>query len=425
MSRVAVAVASAALVALFASVAYQGYSASFLDAARQRDMSRSMETYAELLLEVKGEIQRAKEANAKVAGEINQELQRVVDAQNSIHSSSNDKLASVQHELHDRLKDVEAKMLDEQRRNADQVKEDMVKQEEVVVKAAANAVAEAAANAAPAQLGLGTAEGRMTVPVSLLIPCVERHFSRMASLFKSVNSQTVMPVETLVALSIASDKSAEFDWKDVTALGIPNLKLFVRGGRNFAGSNRQYLADQATGELLSFFDCDDFMHPQRTEILWRLFKQRPEVEALLHGFKSFNNTSWHDGGREAFLAKRYTDEEIDRWSPPWEFDEIRQQEPITRLWGGKEWNVSDPESEPNHNKSIMEHWWFPRFMKLPGGGPRTSPHNGWLTLRSGTSHAMPYPDTPRGQDSLYNWRLIKSGVNWTHGDFVLGAYLHG
>src|SRR5699024_9796251 len=44
---------------------------------------------------------------------------------------------------------------------------------------------------------------------------------------------------------------------------IPNTKVFVRSGVHYAGDNRMYGATRSREDtqLVSFFDCDDYMHP--------------------------------------------------------------------------------------------------------------------------------------------------------------------
>eukprot|EP00914_Ancora_sagittata_P016714 GHVO01033173.1.p1 GENE.GHVO01033173.1~~GHVO01033173.1.p1 ORF type:complete len:349 (+),score=59.44 GHVO01033173.1:1215-2261(+) len=263
-----------------------------------------------------------------------------------------------------------------------------------------------------------------TAPISLLIPCVDKHFSRINDFLESLKAQTVLPQETLIALSVPADRSAEFDVQRIMDLQIPNLKVFIRGGTNFAGSNRQFLSDRASAEILSFFDCDDVMHKQRIEILGKVFEKHPELDATLHGYKSFKLADWRENPSE-FADRVYAESDINAWEVPWPFEVLRKQEPITKMYGNKTWNIKDSTSEPNQEKDIMKHWWFPRFFQLPKSNmPRTPPHNGWVTIRKRVADKIPYPDPPRGQDSLYNWRIMKLGYNFTQIYFVLGAYIH-
>lgn len=256
--------------------------------------------------------------------------------------------------------------------------------------------------------------------MSLLIPCVGKHFDRIHTLIESIKNQTVMPSETIIVLSMNQDTNHTLTVDDFKYTDIPNLKIHMRGLNQTAGHNRHFLINNSKHSLVSFFDCDDFLHPQRTEILDAIFKKRPELDALVHAFKKFNYKNWEEYAKYDFLSHTYTDEEINNWDLPFPYEKYWNARAVIKQYNGLEWDIKNPESEPNYPQK--EGWFFPKDMDLQPG-LRHQSHNGWVTLRRSVATSVPYPSLKRGQDSVFNWRLMKLHKNWTPSSFVLGAYL--
>jgi len=257
---------------------------------------------------------------------------------------------------------------------------------------------------------------KQRAPISLLYPCGERDIPRIVEVLKSVSEQTVMPNETVIAISIKENVSRLFDWESFGQYGIPNLRIYLRGGTQTAGSNRQFLIGEAASDILSFCDCDDYVVPQRTEILFNLFRKFPSVEAMIHSFASVRR-----GQDDHYTVDpdsvKIDNDYLDSWKPP-PFDEYWNNSRIAN-YSSEPWVLGDPNTEPNHPGG-RPHWWFPVGFKLKW---KNQPHNGWLTVRASTARSVPYPLVARGQDSLYNWRLMKSHKNWTFVDLPLGVYV--
>lgn len=98
---------------------------------------------------------------------------------------------------------------------------------------------------------------------------------------------------------------------------------------------------------------------------------------------------------------------------PWTFDEMHKALPSQLYESG----------EPTQNRDNI--WFFPKGMALPTRrGVSKSAHNGWLTVKKETLKEVPYPvGVPRGQDSLYNYRLIRAMKNWNLLPYPLAAYV--
>lgn len=159
-----------------------------------------------------------------------------------------------------------------------------------------------------------TSKEAFNISMTLVIPCHSGDWSKLPLVIESVSAQTVMPDETIVVLSRSENLPLEPSFDNSTAalrrkvvrtdgtinvsvlgLGhfprraeiaaaqvlantqpleisidrIPNFKHFLRDGLFYAGANRVFGAAQAAdnAEVISFFDCDDYQHPQRTEFL--------------------------------------------------------------------------------------------------------------------------------------------------------------
>eukprot|EP01053_Blabericola_migrator_P001331 Blabericola_migrator_1__1330@NODE_1345_length_4757_cov_239_576333_g902_i0_p3_GENE_NODE_1345_length_4757_cov_239_576333_g902_i0NODE_1345_length_4757_cov_239_576333_g902_i0_p3_ORF_typecomplete_len243_score26_70Glycos_transf_2/PF00535_26/86Glycos_transf_2/PF00535_26/1_2_NODE_1345_length_4757_cov_239_576333_g902_i039384666 len=162
-------------------------------------------------------------------------------------------------------------------------------------------------------------------PLSLVIPCQSEDFIYIPMLLESLANQTVAPKSTHLILNIPPQAAngsvlpllSDFDFARGTwthemlddlivtqqrnhpnrtanaaeakayllATRIPvgvslqkihNLTIHVRSGVHYAGDNRMYganmtlLADDSDDALIGFFDCDDYLHPQRTAFLHKV-----------------------------------------------------------------------------------------------------------------------------------------------------------
>jgi len=261
-----------------------------------------------------------------------------------------------------------------------------------------------------------------TAPISLLIPCSEKDVDKLPQLFESIRNQTMFPNETILALSVKNNSLKLLPITNIDTGALPNVRAFLRGGLHLAGDNRAFLLGEAFHETVSFFDCDDYMHPQRIEIVSRAFESNPDLEAALHTFVQYSGSNWNNSTKAKFLSTNYPEEAISGWRVPWSYDYLWNKRQIKNYGGGIPWVADDARTEPNHTPIRSKHWWFPLNITLE---PRLNGrvHNAWISGRKSSLAEVPYPNVPRGQDSLFNWRLMKSHHNFTILDFKLGAYL--
>lgn len=298
-------------------------------------------------------------------------------------------------------------------------------------------------------------EKKIASSISLVIPCAADDLIVLPMLLTSVLYQTYLPAETIVVVNVGNKNEAEkvalLNFKSVKynltqtseiesdddddefkgreylksyvqfaeplqklVTEIPNLSIRIRSKPFFAGNNRAFGAKHATNQIISFFDCDDYMLPTRIEYLHKTFISHPELEAVIHGLLVEDVSKWSNKN----ITRSLSTEPInaDEIKFPWTYEDMYKHLPREKYAHLKD-------GEPLQSGEYT--WFFPMYMKLPRRRKtiRTG-HNGWLTLKRYVLDEVPYPiDLSRGQDSLYNWRLIQNKRKWNFLPVKLGYYL--
>eukprot|EP00922_Rhytidocystis_sp_ex-Travisia-forbesii_P035169 GHVS01052212.1.p1 GENE.GHVS01052212.1~~GHVS01052212.1.p1 ORF type:complete len:508 (-),score=79.39 GHVS01052212.1:538-2061(-) len=286
----------------------------------------------------------------------------------------------------------------------------------------------------PAQIG-------MAEDMALHIICHRGHWKHLPQVAESIRLQTFGQSELVIVLNTPEeedpvDGGEQLDMESLRSLFVgdnnnnskQHVRIFVRGGKISQGNNRQFASTKSKAGVLSFFDCDDYMHPQRNEILYKLFLKNPDLDLSLHRLDMIYVGNFRNSesvySKEKLLARRFSQEIINNLKPSWDYNFVRSQLPTHN----KTWNMNDIASEPNMDGSWI--WWFPSEMKLPWsrttdleGFASDDIHNGWVTVRRSVFDKIKFPDSFMGEDSLFNWRAIRSGFNFTALNLKLGIYL--
>jgi hypothetical protein len=114
--------------------------------------------------------------------------------------------------------------------------------------------------------------------IGVAIPCYKYHIPKLTRCLDSIEQQTVKPEKVVVVCS-SSEES------DIPTYNYSfPLTIVTRLDRRNAAQNRNQAFSLLDTELVSFFDADDVMHPQRIEFL-KMF----DVDIILHSY-SFNDT---------------------------------------------------------------------------------------------------------------------------------------
>lgn len=138
---------------------------------------------------------------------------------------------------------------------------------------------------------MSSSAAREVVPVidvSLAIPTIPEdfHLGWLQQTMKDIKGQTLKPGEVIIALSNASEAESDKITEYVKDTLRP-IKTTVTSTKSLSppGKSRNRALQLARGEIVSFFDGDDRMHPNRLEIIARAFEVDASVHLVLHALK--------------------------------------------------------------------------------------------------------------------------------------------
>ena len=106
----------------------------------------------------------------------------------------------------------------------------------------------------------------------MVVPCAPRHVALLEPLMALLDRQTSRPDEIVVAGAIPRLSARSFP-----------IRVAPTEPRANAARNRNAATARATGDVVLYQDADDVPHPQRVEIVRRLF-ERFDVDHLMHAF---------------------------------------------------------------------------------------------------------------------------------------------
>lgn len=115
--------------------------------------------------------------------------------------------------------------------------------------------------------------------IGVAIPCYKHHISLLKRCLDSIEAQTRKPYEVVVSCSSCNPE-------DIPAYSYSfPLRILNHRERKNAAENRNLAAREilSSCDVISFFDCDDVMHPQRLQCIEEQFTRNP-CDILLHNF---------------------------------------------------------------------------------------------------------------------------------------------
>jgi len=129
--------------------------------------------------------------------------------------------------------------------------------------------------------------------ISLVIPCIPRDIEKLNRLFESIKKQTYQPFEIIIAISECNfneGQELKLKLKKMYGYDVIILNSLEKHG---PGENRNRGAVHAKGDVVSFFDADDAMYPNRLEVINRYFNLI-NPKALVHshsfGYEEYTKT---------------------------------------------------------------------------------------------------------------------------------------
>lgn len=118
----------------------------------------------------------------------------------------------------------------------------------------------------------------MSFTIGIVIPCYKPHIGLLGRLLWSINNQTRKP--DIVVVSCSSSEESDIIYKD-TDYNF-SLKIFTHKEKMNVAQNRNFGARQLNTDIITFFDADDIMHPQRIEIIHKCYLLYPNTRLFLH-----------------------------------------------------------------------------------------------------------------------------------------------
>jgi glycosyltransferase involved in cell wall biosynthesis len=113
--------------------------------------------------------------------------------------------------------------------------------------------------------------------IGVAIPCYKYHIPVLKRCLDSIERQTYKPDEVIVSCSSCMPT-------DIPTYNYSfPLRIITRPERRNAAENRNLAAAELMTDIVSFFDCDDEMHPQRIEYIAQAF-ERSGCGIVLHNF---------------------------------------------------------------------------------------------------------------------------------------------
>jgi len=113
--------------------------------------------------------------------------------------------------------------------------------------------------------------------IGVAIPCYNGHINRLFMLLDSIEKQTILPDKVVVSTSSTKE------FKNNNIYSFP-LEIILVEEKNNAAKNRNRAASLLTDmDFITFIDADDLMHPQRIEILLKVFKEH-DSDIILHNY---------------------------------------------------------------------------------------------------------------------------------------------
>jgi glycosyltransferase involved in cell wall biosynthesis len=119
--------------------------------------------------------------------------------------------------------------------------------------------------------------------IGVAIPAYFGHIESLIYLLDSIQTQTIIPEKVVVSCS--STKETDFDFfSEKSKQYTFNLEIITSEEKKCAAQNRNIAAIKLSDmDYITFIDADDIMHPQRIEILLKIFQDN-ESDIILHDF---------------------------------------------------------------------------------------------------------------------------------------------
>lgn len=125
-----------------------------------------------------------------------------------------------------------------------------------------------------------------TLTIGVAIPCFIKHINLLKRVLDSIENQTRKPDQVIVSCSEAGAADIPYRQSDYSY----PLKIITHPEIKSGSENRNIAASGLTTDIISFFDADDVMHPQRIECIEACFTLQAEALAMVHEYQLGSDT---------------------------------------------------------------------------------------------------------------------------------------
>jgi glycosyltransferase involved in cell wall biosynthesis len=115
--------------------------------------------------------------------------------------------------------------------------------------------------------------------IGVAIPCYKYHIDKVNNLLESIELQIRKPDQVCISCSSTEENTnilkREYSFP---------VKTLIWNDRKNASQNRNLAIKELDADIISFFDADDIMHPQRLDFIEKAFLQYPSTNIVVHNF---------------------------------------------------------------------------------------------------------------------------------------------
>ena len=136
--------------------------------------------------------------------------------------------------------------------------------------------------------------------VGVAICCYHGHLNALSALFRSIEAQTRLPDQVVVSCSSTSPEEVPYD---TGSYSFPLCIVTCREKKN-AAQNRNIAASHLRTDIVTFFDADDLMHPQRIHAIWYGFMTY-DAYFMVHSFQ-YNDPVFVSYSSHSYILNQLT-----------------------------------------------------------------------------------------------------------------------
>lgn len=124
-------------------------------------------------------------------------------------------------------------------------------------------------------------EIKSNLTIGIVIPCYKPHINLLKKCLDSIETQTKKPDMVIVSCSSSEESDIPYKSEDYSY----PLKIYTHSGKRNTAQNKNFGSQFIGTDIITYFDSDDVMHPQRIEIIYNAFINNSNFQLILHNFR--------------------------------------------------------------------------------------------------------------------------------------------